>query len=585
MRLNVLSRAYWLASVFVVAVFACGTETGTELQTELPGTATTSKLLTVDQPIPNRYIVILKEQNTKSVQAMASQTMMGLSGQVEMTFSNVISGFVADMDEATAQKVAADPAVMFVEEDGVVTTVATQNNATWGLDRIDARSGRDGSYTYDFDGSGVHAYIIDTGIRQGHSEFSGRIGNGFDSIDNDTNPEDCNGHGTHVAGTVGGTVYGVAKNVTLHGVRVLNCAGSGSNAGVIAGVDWVANNAILPAVANMSLGGGASAAVDAAVRGAVSAGVTMVVAAGNSNANACGSSPAREPQAITVGSTTNADRRSGFSNFGTCLDIFAPGSSITSAWHTGNSATNTISGTSMASPHVAGVAALYLDEVPSATPAQVTNAILSNATSGAISSIGSGSPNLFLYSQLSGGAPPPPPSTCSVQEGFESTGSGFSNSNASTCSTGTYIRGAPSQMTNGGVVTQVGGAHSGSFSAYTASNTSAGSDDVDGGNCILVSPVYDVSEASTLSVSYFHGQRDTGDDANDFFRLEVSTDGGSTFTTIASRGDQATDAVWTDATFSVPANSDVVVRMQCSDGAGGGDLIECGMDDLSICAN
>jgi subtilisin family serine protease len=213
---------------------------------------------------------------------------------------------------------------------------------------------------------------------------------------------DCNGHGTHVAGTVGGSTYGVAKGVTLIAVRVLDCSGSGTNSGVIAGIDWVASNRVLPAVANMSLGGGASQAVDDAVARLTGAGVTLAVAAGNENQDACNTSPARAPSAITVGATTSSDARASFSNWGTCLDIFAPGNNITSSWYSSTTATNTISGTSMASPHVAGVAALYLQGNPSATPATVTSAITSTATTGVVTSAGTGSPNRLLYSLLSG---------------------------------------------------------------------------------------------------------------------------------------------------------------------------------------
>jgi subtilisin family serine protease len=235
--------------------------------------------------------------------------------------------------------------------------------------------------------------VIDTGIMTSHSQFGGRAAVSYDAVGG--NGQDCNGHGTHVAGTIGGSTYGLAKGVKLRAVRVLDCNGSGSNSGVIAGVDWVRTHAVKPAVANMSLGGSASSALDSAVTNAITSGVTFALAAGNSNANACSSSPARVTAAITVGATTSGDARASYSNYGTCLDIFAPGSNITSAWTGGG--TNTISGTSMASPHVAGAAALYLAGNPGASPAAVRDALVNRATTNVVGGAGSGSPNRLLY--------------------------------------------------------------------------------------------------------------------------------------------------------------------------------------------
>jgi serine protease len=293
-----------------------------------------------------------------------------------------------------------------------MTVVASQPNATWGLDRIDQRNlPLNATYNYDTNAVNVDVYIIDTGIRAAHVEFGGRVTNGYTAVSDGNGTNDCNGHGTHVAATVGGSIYGVAKSVELHPVRVLGCNGSGSTSGVIAGVNWVAANHSTPAVANMSLGGGASTALDDAVRSAIASGVTFAIAAGNSNANACNSSPARVAEALTVGSTTSTDARSSFSNFGLCLDLFAPGSSITSAWHTSNTATNTISGTSMAAPHVAGVAALYLAVNPSASPSAVHAAVVNNATPNKVTGAGSGSPNRLLYSLFSAAPPTDLPPT------------------------------------------------------------------------------------------------------------------------------------------------------------------------------
>ena len=376
-----------------------------------------------------QYIVVLKDgaaslAGERSSAARVSTVARDMAGKhrakVVRSFEHALRGFVVKADDAALARLLADPNVAYVEEDGYVSTNATQTGATWGLDRVDQRDlPLTGSYIYDTSATGVHAYIIDTGVLLAHTQFSGRVGNGYDAVTSGGNANDCNGHGTHVAGTIGGTTYGVAKGVTIHPVRVLGCTGSGTNAGVIAGIDWVAQNRVLPAVANMSLGGGASQATDDAVARMTAAGVTVVVAAGNSNDNACNYSPARAPSAITVGSTTNTDARSSFSSFGTCLDIFAPGSSITSAWFTSTSATNTISGTSMASPHVAGVAALYLASNPSATPAQVTTAIVNNATPNKVTSPGTGSPNRLLYSLFGSTPPPPPPSSQTYSNGTD----------------------------------------------------------------------------------------------------------------------------------------------------------------------
>jgi subtilisin family serine protease len=304
------------------------------------------------------------------------------------------------MAPSAVAKLRANPNVAYIEADATVTASTTQTNATWGIDRIDQRN-RPLSTTYNYTstGAGVTAYVIDTGIRTTHNQFGGRAVGGFTAINDGRGTTDCNGHGTHVAGTVGGTTYGVAKQVRLVAVRVLSCSGSGTTSGVIAGIDWVTGNhaAGSPAVANMSLGGGASSSLDNAVNRSINDGVTYAVAAGNSNVSACNSSPARVPAALTAGSTTSTDARSSFSNYGSCVDLFAPGSSITSAWYTSNTATNTISGTSMASPHVAGAAARYLQGNPSASPATVSDAIRTNATTGVVTNPGSGSPNRLLY--------------------------------------------------------------------------------------------------------------------------------------------------------------------------------------------
>jgi subtilisin family serine protease len=365
--------------------------------------------------VQDRYIVVLDDQavDKSRVPDVANEMALAHAGRLHHLYQSALAGFAIELPEGRARALARDARVAYVEEDQEVHLVTTQSNATWGLDRIDQRNlPLSGTYTYDFDGTGVHAYIIDTGIRSTHTQFGGRATKDRDTVGDGQNGNDCNGHGTHVAGTVGGSTYGVAKNVRLHGVRVLNCQGSGTNSGVIAGVDWVAANRIQPAVANMSLGGGASSALDTAVNNAVNAGVFFAVAAGNENQNACNVSPARAANAYTVGSTTSSDARSSFSNFGSCVEIFAPGSSITSAWSTSDTATNIISGTSMATPHVAGAAALVLDENTGLTPSQVASTLTNRATTGVLTSIGTGSPNRLLFSLGSAPPPPPPPGGC-----------------------------------------------------------------------------------------------------------------------------------------------------------------------------
>ena len=347
-----------------------------------------------------RYIVRFSDSmRATDIDSLVKNTEKGGRAKERLELDQIFKGSVIDMKPEALQALMKSGKVVWAEPDTQVKAVATQDaSQVWGLDRIDQRNlPLNATYTYDSDGSGVTAYIVDTGILGTHTEFGSRVRAGYDALGGNT--VDCNGHGTHVSGTVGGTTYGVAKNVNLVAVRVLDCAGSGSTSGVIAGIDWaVADHVSGPAVLNMSLGGGASASLNAAVDRAVADGISVVVAAGNSNADACTSSPASAASAITVGATASNDSRASYSNFGTCVDIFAPGSSIKSAYSTSVTATATLSGTSMASPHVAGAVARYLSSNPSATPAQATTAILAASTAGVVIGAGTGSPNKLLYS-------------------------------------------------------------------------------------------------------------------------------------------------------------------------------------------
>ncbi|MFC3990400.1 S8 family peptidase [Actinoplanes siamensis] len=366
------------------------------------------------EAVPGRYIVTLKDRGTgPGVRSLGAGTLVH-------TF-RTIPGFAARMTAAQARRLAADPAVRSVEQDRRIR-IATQKNPTWGLDRIDQRTARlSRTYTQTADGSSVHAYVIDTGIRITHREFGGRASYGYDFTDGDSDADDCNGHGTHVAGTIGGAHYGVAKKVRLVAVRVLDCGGSGDLSDVIDGVDWVTRNAVKPAVANMSMGGAPSPSLEYAVRQSIASGVSYVVAAGNENENAVWSSPADVDEAITVAATDSRDRRAAFSNYGSAVDIFAPGVGIKSSVSDSNTATAVYSGTSMATPHVAGAAALLLDGNPSLTPSQVRNRLVADATTGKVTDR-RGSPNRLLFVT----APPAKPVIATTRTATATVGTSYS---------------------------------------------------------------------------------------------------------------------------------------------------------------
>jgi subtilisin family serine protease len=344
------------------------------------------------------YIVVLKGGTNSAAVAAEHAAKLGLT--VSYVYSHALKGYAASVPADALGALKADSRVAYVEPDSAVHVDTTQPNATWGIDRIDQRAlPLSGTYTYTATGSGVTAYVIDTGIRKTHTEFGGRAVPGVDtSTPIGLTTDDCNGHGTHVSGTIGGATYGVAKSVRLVAVRVLSCAGTGLSSGVIAGVDWVTGDhkAGTPAVANMSLGGGKSAALDQAVSNSIADGVSYAVAAGNDTADACTGSPADVPAAITVGATTSTDARASYSDFGPCVDFFAPGSSITSASFLTDTGTATMSGTSMATPHVVGAAALYLQGTPAATPQQVRDGLFNLTTKHVVTDARSANDNLLF---------------------------------------------------------------------------------------------------------------------------------------------------------------------------------------------
>ncbi|MGZ8709513.1 MAG: S8 family serine peptidase [Thermoanaerobaculia bacterium] len=581
----------------------------------------------IDKKIPDQYIVVL-EDRVEDVDAIADELVTKSRGRKDHVYSKAIKGFSARLSEKAALALAEDPRVKYVEEDGVVTIQATQSGATWGIDRIDQRDlPLSSTYVYNATGSGVKAYIIDTGINVNHNDFGGRAIDGYDAVDGSLPAADCNGHGTHVSGTVGGATWGVAKGVTLVAVRVLDCAGSGSNSGVIAGINWVTSDhaAGQPAVANMSLGGGASQAIDDAVNASINDGVTYAIASGNSNANACNYSPARVAAAITVNSSTSTDARSSFSNYGTCTDIFAPGSSITLAWYSSNTATNTISGTSMATPHVAGAAALYLQGNTSASPATVASALINNSTLNKITSPGTGSPNRLLYTGFIGGGGGTPAPTISsftptsggvgtsvTISGSNFTGAtsvSFNNQSASftvnssssitasvpNCSSSGQVRvttaggtatssgsfsvtgcggggsgqlllnagfesGAVSWTQTAGVIDSSTGrpARTGSWKAWLCGYGSSHTD-------YVYQNVTIPSTATSATLSFWiriDSAETTTSIAYDNFSVQISTNGGSTYTTLATYSNLNKNSTYVQKSFNLSAYAGATVRVR-----------------------
>ena len=381
-------------------------------------------------PPTDRYIVVLKD--SADSRTVARDHARAHGARVHNVYGAALEGYAATIPAGRLSALQRDPRVSYVEPDGVVHASATQTNPPWGLDRIDQRAlPLSKSYTYTSDGSGVKAYVIDTGIRRTHTQFGGRAVAGADFVSPSTGSNDCDGHGTHVAGTIGGSTYGVARNVTLVAVRVLDCNGSGYWSWVIGGIDWVTSQhqTNQPAVANMSLGGGANSSVDTAVNNSINDGVTYSIAAGNSKRDACRYTPARVTNALTIGSTTSSDARSSFSNYGNCVDWFAPGSSILSAYNTSDTATATLSGTSMAAPHTAGAVALYLQGNPTASPATVRTVLFGLLTTGVVTS--SNTANNHLLYTGSSTAPVNSPPTASFTEACADLACSFNASGSS----------------------------------------------------------------------------------------------------------------------------------------------------------
>lgn len=577
----------FLAGLALAALAVGGTSAPLSAATGQP--EGTIRMAGVPDAVSGSYVVVVKDAAmTRGSAAMATgahDLAARYGGTVDHVYSSAVHGFATHMSAQQARRLAADPSVAYVEQDRTFTLAETQTNPpSYGLDRIDQRSlPLSNTYTFDTRATNVHAYVIDTGIRFSHQDFGGRATSGLDAVDNDMNASDCHGHGTHVSGTVGGNSFGVAKGVQLVGVRVLNCAGSGTTAQIVAGVDWVTRNAIRPATANMSLGGGANTTIDNAVANSIASGITYAIAAGNSNQNACNFSPARVPAAITAGASDRSDVRASFSNFGTCVDLFAPGVSITSAWFSSDTATNTISGTSMASPHLAGGAALILAANPTATPQQVRDQMVANATTGVIINPGTGSPNRLQFTAPGDG---PPPGTTVFSDDFETATGWTTNAGGTdTAATGQWQRGNPEATNNAGLPMQLGDTTSGVNDLVTGASAGAsvGANDIDSGTTSIQSPAITLPAGGTLSLSFsWYLSHLNNATSADFVRVRVV---GTTNTVVFTQAGAATNrgGAWQTANVNLSSFAGQTVRLvvEAAD-AGTASLVEAGVDDVRI---